>query len=168
MMKYKNVTYPVINATECKSAQLIAFALGYLWDYPRNCVVRTVEPLKWLGFDPDTLTIRVYDRDYAVDKAFIQAVNLCQLTECLSNPVKVPSKKNNLPTGRPFAIVSFGYPHGANKIPRTRVVRLQSLDDDYLTGYEISDVDDPDTGVFKSFSVDKLLSDVVVYRQDVS
>ena len=140
MIKYRNITYPVVSATESKAAQLIAFALGYKWYSAMNQVtkVKTVATLKWLGFDPDDLLIRVYDRDYATHKSFDQAVNLNQLTEKLSNPTPTP-KVPELPSGRPYAIVTFLYPKSETRKLCRRIVRVQSMDEDYLTGYEIKD-----------------------------
>lgn len=178
MIKFRNITFPVIDATECKAAQLIAFSLGYRWDSnphapqnPRTIITlnapRAVETLKWLAFDPDAKLIRIYDRDYATHKAFDQVINLPQLTEKLSDPTPQP-KKPALPTGRPFAIVTFGYPSKTQKVS-IRVVRLQSLDDDYLTGYEISGHERVErTGDFKKFCVDTIIGPVVVIRQDIS
>ena len=173
MIKYKNITYPVITATECKAAQLIAFSLGYKWDIAQNSTqVRNVTILKWLGFDPDTKIIRVYDRDYATDKAFDHAWNINQLTEKLSDPTLQPLVPP-LPSGRPYAIVSFLYPKSDTETGRwktavRRVVRVQSMDEDYLTGYEIKDVDDPETGDFKKFITDKICSSIELLRQDIS
>lgn len=170
MIKYKNITFPIVTATESKAAQLIAFSLGYSWEIHKT-VLRTVDVLKWLGFDPDTKTIRVYDRDYATHKSFDQAVNLPQLTEKLSNPTPTP-KVPELPTGRPYAIVTFLYPKSETGKWRgnacRRVVRVQSMDEDYLTGYEIKNVDDPETGNFKKFITDTICSSIELLRQDIS
>ena len=169
MIKYKNITYPVITATECKAAQLIAFSLGYKWDIAQNSTqVRNVTILKWLGFDPDTKIIRVYDRDYATDKAFDHAWNINQLTEKLSDPTLQPLVPP-LPSGRPFAIATFLYPKSnTNGRFCRRIVRVQSLDDDYLVGYEIEMVDDRKTGDFKKFITDKICGSIELLRQDIS
>jgi hypothetical protein len=170
MIKYRNITFPVVTAIEYKAAQLIAFALGYQWEGPSTNIIHKVDILKWLGFDPDTKIIRVYDRDYATDKSFDQAVNLNQLTEKLSNPTPTP-KVPELPTGRPYAIVSFYYPRKDDPCRingSKRIIRLASMDDDYLVGYEIANADASLTGTYKKFLVDRLQSSVTVIRQDIS
>lgn len=167
MIKYKNITFPIVTATESKAAQLIALALGYQWEGPCTNTIHKVDTLKWLGFDPDTKTIRVYDRDYATHKSFDQAINLTQLTEKLSNPTPTP-KVPELPTGRPYAIVTFLYPKHGTAGANRRVIRVQSMDEDYLTGYEIKNEDDPETGHFKNFITDKICSSIELLRQDIS
>jgi len=172
MIKYKNITFPVVTATECEIAQRIAFSLGYSWqDRPNRDTpntVKKIDVLKWLGFDPDEKVIRVYDRDYATHKAFDQAINLNLLNEKLKNPTPQP-KTPPLPSGRPYAIATFLYPKTATNLRFTRrVVRVQSMDEDYLTGYEIKDVDDPETGDFKKFITDKICSSIELLRQDIS
>jgi hypothetical protein len=42
------------------------------------------------------------------------------------------------------------------------------MDEDYLTGYEIKNVDDPETGNFKKFITDTICSSIELLRQDIS
>jgi hypothetical protein len=88
------------------------------------------------------------------------------LTEKLSNPIPQP-KVPELPTGRPYAIVTFLYRKSPTRSGR-RIVRVQSMDEDYLTGYEIKNEDDPETGDFKKFITDKICSSIELLRQDIS
>jgi hypothetical protein len=174
MIKYKNITYPVITETECAIAQSIAFQLGYSWEVTGQTIMQ-VEPLKWLKFKPDEKLIYVCDQANATNKEYTQAVTLStDLMDLLRKPPVYTPKPlpvytpKPLPVVRPFSVATFLYPKSNNAdVITDRYIRVQSLDEDYLIGYEIKHPHDDDNGVFKKFLVDKMLSDVIMLYQDV-